>query len=170
MGIAVDRILKLGTGIADIVGIDENGRDTRVDQSGFESPDTGHLQVIHQVAGREHRPAAFALIGRRIKELQLHLGRREGHTVEFEVAGFLHFALGNRHMSDDGLADVGLPDTHGGNAIARDARRLDQATADGERTDSSRQVAAVAAPVDEGLVDGHLAEQVVDVVLGLGAG
>ncbi|MNH32317.1 hypothetical protein D3C79_927530 [compost metagenome] len=72
-------------------------------------------------------------------------------------------------MSDDGLADIDLPDTHGGNAIARDARRLDQATADGERADSSRQVAAVAAPVDEGLVDGDLAEQVVDVVLGLGA-
>src|SRR5690606_18990960 len=44
-----------------------------------------------------------------------------------------------------------------------------QAVADGERTDRRRQVAAVAAPVHEWLVDGDLTEQVIDVVIGLEA-
>ena len=69
-------------------------------------------------------------------------------------------------MGDDGLADIGLPDADGGDAVARHAGRVDQAVGDGEGADGGRQVAAVAAPVDEGLVDGDLAEQVVDVVAG----
>ncbi|MNN18467.1 hypothetical protein D3C81_1316750 [compost metagenome] len=72
-------------------------------------------------------------------------------------------------MGDDGLADVGLPDTHGGDAIARQTRRVDQAAADGERANCGGEVAAVTAPVDKGLVDADLAEQVVDIVLGLDA-
>jgi hypothetical protein len=43
-------------------------------------------------------------------------------------------------------------------------RRIDQAAADSERTDGRGQVAAVAAPVDESLVDRDLPEQVIDVV------
>ena len=34
-------------------------------------------------------PRAFFL-GGRVHEFELHFGRREGHAVEFEVAGFLH--------------------------------------------------------------------------------
>ena len=131
--------------------------------------DARHFQVVDQVAGREHRTATALFFRRRVEEFELHFGRREGHAVEFEVAGFLHFAVGDRHVRDDGLADVGLPDAHHGDAVVRDAAGVDQAVADGERTDRRGQVAAVAAPVDERLVDRHLAEQVVDVVIGLDA-
>ncbi|MNC41305.1 hypothetical protein D3C75_900640 [compost metagenome] len=72
-------------------------------------------------------------------------------------------------MGDDGLANVGLPHANHGYAVMRDTAGVHQAVADRERTDRRRQVAAVAAPVNEGLVDGHLTEQVIDVVIGLGA-
>jgi hypothetical protein len=55
-------------------------------------------------------PPPFAFIGR-VDELQLHFGGREGHAVQLEVAGFLHLPP-DRHVGDDGLADVGLPDAH----------------------------------------------------------
>ncbi|MCY1299044.1 hypothetical protein D9M68_681990 [compost metagenome] len=72
-------------------------------------------------------------------------------------------------MADDGLADIRLPDAHDGDAVLRDAARVDQARADGERADRGGQVAAVAAPVHERLVDRDLAEQVVDIVVRTGA-
>ncbi|MDT4861584.1 hypothetical protein FQZ97_961950 [compost metagenome] len=72
-------------------------------------------------------------------------------------------------MGDDGFLDIGLPDTHHAGAVLRNARRIDQAGVDGEGAGGGGQVAAVAAPVDEGLVDGDLAVEVVDVVLGLAA-
>jgi hypothetical protein len=56
----------------------------------FGSADAGHVEFIDQVAGREHRAAvAFAFVGG-IEEFQHDLGGREGHAVQFEVAGFLH--------------------------------------------------------------------------------
>ena len=69
-------------------------------------------------------------------------------------------------MAQDGLADIGLPDSHHGGAVARDAVQVDQAAFDGEGAHRRAEVAAVAAPVDEGAVDRDLAEQVVDVVVG----
>lgn len=167
--IAVDGVLQFGTGVADIGSIDKNGRDTGIDQGRLERTDPRHFQVIDQIAGGEHGTATAVFIGCRVKKLQLHLGRREGDPVQLEVAGFLHFTFSDRDVGDDGLADIRLPDTHGGDTVARNTRRVDQATADGKRTDRSGQVAAVAAPVDEGLVDADLAEQVVDIVLGLDA-
>jgi len=53
--------------------------------------------------------------------------------------------------------------------VPRDALGVDEAVGDGVGADRRRQVAAVAAPVDEGLVDRDLAEQVVDVVVRAGA-
>ncbi|MNE22258.1 hypothetical protein D3C80_1154590 [compost metagenome] len=70
-------------------------------------------------------------------------------------------------MGDDGLADVLLPDAHGADAVVRNARGIDQTASDGEGADRSGQVAAVARPVDERLVDRHLTEQVVDIMIRL---
>ncbi len=167
--VAVDCALQLGTGIAQVLRVDEDCRDTRVDQRGLEGADTRHLQVIDQVACGEHRTTAALFFSGRVQELQLHFGGREGHAVQFEVAGFLHRAVGDRYVGDDGLADIGLPDPHHGHAVAGHAGRVDQARADGEGTHRRRQVAAVAAPVDERFVDGDLAEQVVHVMLGAAA-
>ena len=69
-------------------------------------------------------------------------------------------------MADDGLGNIGLPDAHCTDAIARNARHIDEIIADRKRSDRRRQIAAVTAPVDEGLVDGDLAEQIIDVVIG----
>jgi len=49
------------------------------------------------------------------------------------------------------------------------AALVDEAVGDGERADRGAEVAAVAAPVDEGLVDRDLAVEVVDVVARLRA-
>jgi hypothetical protein len=102
---------KLRAGIAD--GIDEDGRNADIDQGGLERADTRHFEVIHQIAGGEHGADTdtVAFIGG-IKELQPHFGRRERHAIEFEVADFLHGAVGDGHVSNDRLADIGLPDTH----------------------------------------------------------
>lgn len=134
------------------------------DQGGVDGAQAGDLQRIDQVAGRKHRPAlAFGSIGR-VQEFQLHFGRRKGHAIQLEVAGFLHLACAHRYVRHDGLADVGLPDPHRGHAIARHACRIDQAIGKRERPHRRRQIAAVAAPVHEGTVDGHLPEQIVHVV------
>ena len=79
----------------------------------FERADARHVELVDEVAGREHRAARTVFVGGRVQELELHFGGREGHAVEFEVAGLLHRAVGHRHVRDDGLADVGLPDAHG---------------------------------------------------------
>jgi hypothetical protein len=70
-------------------------------------------------------PPPSAFLGGRVHELELHFGGREGHAVELEVAGFLHRAVGDRHVRDDGLADVGLPDAHR-HAPSRACGRIDQ--------------------------------------------
>ncbi len=72
-------------------------------------------------------------------------------------------------MGDDGLLDVGLPDAHHTGAVFRDTCRIDQPRVDGEGACAGGQVAAVAAPVDEVLVDGDLAVEVIHVVIGLAA-
>ncbi|CFN99674.1 Uncharacterised protein [Bordetella pertussis] len=166
LGVAVDIVLQFAAGIADGLRVDEDRRDAGVDQRRLQRADARYLEGVHHVAGGKHRPAfAFAFVGR-IEELQLHLRGREGDAVELEVAAFLHLAVDDGNMAQDGLADVGLPDPHHGGAIARDAVRIDQSAFDGEGAHRGAQVAAVAAPVDEGAVDGDLAEQVVDVVAG----
>ncbi len=164
--VAVDGVLQFGAGVADRCRVDEDGRDAGVDQRRLERADAGHVQVVDQVAGGEHRAAAVAVfLGGGVKEFELDFGGREGHAVELEVAGLLHRAVGDGHMRDDGLADVGLPDAHGGDAVVRDAAGIDEAVADGERTHGGGKVAAVAGPVHKRLVDRDLAEQVVDVVV-----
>ena len=153
-GIVVDRRLQLAAGATDIGGIDEDGGDAGVDHRGPQRADARHLEVIDQVPGREQCAAAIAigLLGG-IKELQHDLRRREGHAVQFEVAGFLHLTVAHRHMREDGLADVGLPDPHRAAAVVRHPRRIDQAIGNRERPHRRTQVAAVAAPVDERAVD-----------------
>ena len=168
-GVTVDRALQLGAGVAEVFGVDENRRDTRVDQRRLEGTDSRHLQVVDQVAGGEHRTAAALLFRRRVHELQLHFGSRERHAVEFEVTGFLHCTVRDRHVGDDGLADIGLPHAHHGHAVMRYAGAVDQPGADGERAHRRRQVAAIAAPIHKRLVDGDLAKQIVHVMVGAGA-
>ena len=55
-GVAVDRVLQLGAGVTDRVGVDEDGRDAGVDHRGLERADARHFEVVDQIAGREHRP------------------------------------------------------------------------------------------------------------------
>ncbi|MNH14670.1 hypothetical protein D3C79_742670 [compost metagenome] len=70
-------------------------------------------------------------------------------------------------MGHDGLLDIGLPDSHHAGAVVRDAGGIHQPGVDGEGAGGGGEVAAVATPVDEGLVDGNLAVEVVHVVIGL---
>ncbi|MOA25294.1 hypothetical protein D3C78_1460100 [compost metagenome] len=72
-------------------------------------------------------------------------------------------------MGHDGLADIGLPDPHHAGAVVGNAGRIHQPGVDGEGAGRGGEVAAVAAPVDEGLVDGDLAVEVVHVVIRLAA-
>ncbi len=164
LGVVIDRALKLCAAIAERLRLQEDGRDAGIDQGRLEGADVRHLQIVDHVAGWEHCPPIVAVLSR-VHEFQLDLGGREGDAVELEIAGFLHGAGGHRHMGNDRLADISLPDTHNGNAIGGHARRIDQAVADGERPDRRRQVAAIAAPVDKGCIDRYLAEQVVDIVV-----
>ncbi len=162
-GIGVDVFLQLGTGVTDIGGIDEDGRNTGVDHGRLEGPHARHFELIHQVAGGEH--GAFAIGG--IHELDHYLGCREGHAIQFEITGFLYLTVGDRHMGDDGFLDVLLPDAHSADAVFRHALGIDQPLADGKGAHRSGQVAAVAGPVHKRLVDRHLTEEIVHVVIGL---
>ena len=90
-----------------------------------------------------------------------------GQTVQFEVTGFLHLATRDRYMGDDGFLDIGLPDTDGAMPVLRNAADFYQTRANGKRADSGGQVAAIAAPVHECLVDGNLPKQVIHVMIRL---
>nr|GEU28025.1 hypothetical protein [Tanacetum cinerariifolium] len=171
-GIAVDRLLQLRARVTHRLRFDENGGNAGVDHGGAQHAHARHVQIVDQPAGGEHRTAgAIALlVGRRIEKFQYDFGGRERDAIEFEVARLLYLAVRHRDMGDDGPGDIGLPDAHHGHAIARDARRVHQACRNRKRAHGGRQVAAVAAPVHERLVDGHLAEQVVDVMIGPVAG
>ena len=72
-------------------------------------------------------------------------------------------------MRDDGLANIGLPDAHHGDTIVRYTRGIDQTITDGKRTDRRRQVAAVTAPVNEGLINRDLTKQIINIVIRLAA-
>ena len=88
----------------------------------------------------------------------MHFGGGEGDAVKLEIAGFLHFAVGDRDMGDDGFADVFLPDAHGAGTVLRHFGGVNQAVGNGKRADGGGEVAAVAAPVYKRFVDGNLAE------------
>ena len=168
-GVAVDVVLQLCTGVANIPRIDKNRRDPGVDHRHVQGAHSRHFKIVHQVAGREHRTACTLFIRCRVEKLQLHFGCRKSHAIQFEVTGFLHGTVCDRYMGNDGLADIGLPDTHHRRAVLRDTAGIHQTAADRERAHGRRQVAAVAAPVYKRLVDRDLTEQIVDVVIGVQA-
>ena len=155
--------------MTDLLGIEKNRRDAGIDHRGLQHADAGNLQIIDHIAGRKHRAACTFFFGCRIHELELHFGGREGHAIELEVAGLLDRAIGDRHMRDDGLRDIGLPDADDGHAVLRHPARVDQPGGNRERADRRRQIAAVAAPVDKGRIDRHLAEEIVDIMVGSAA-
>src|SRR5690606_25889667 len=101
-----------------------------------------------------------------VHEFDLDFCGGEGHAVQFEIPGFLDGSVGHGNLCHDGLADVGLPDVDRGDAVGRHAFGRNQAHGNGAGPHGRRQVAAVAAPVDEGLVDGDLPEEVIHVVVG----
>ena len=165
--VAVDVALQLGALEAEACGIDEHRRIAGIDQGGLDPADAGNVEQVDMIAGREGGAGGgsglgLGLVVGGIEELELDLGRRKGHAVELEVAQLLDLAAAHGHVADDLLADVGLPDANGGRAVGRGA---DQAHADRARADGGAEVAAIARPVDQRLVDGHLAEQVVDVAI-----
>ena len=49
--VAVDGLLQFGAVVTQIIRVQENGRDTGVDQGDGEAPDTGHRQLVCQIAG-----------------------------------------------------------------------------------------------------------------------
>src|SRR5690606_27342329 len=123
--------------------------------------DARHLELVHQIARGEH--GAFA-IGR-VHEFHENFRSGKGDAVELEVTGFLDIAIGDRYVGDDGFLNVALPDAHYRPAIFGNAIGIDETVADGKGTHRSGEVPAVAAPVDEGLVDGYLPEEVVHVMI-----
>src|SRR5690606_3820052 len=68
-----------------------------------------------------------------------------------------------------GLLDIGLPDTHHAGTVLGNSLGIYQPGMDGKGAGARRQVAAVAAPVHEWLVDGNLAVEVIHVLIGLAA-
>ncbi len=162
--VLIDGRLQLGAGVAQVGGVEEDGGNAGGDHGHREAAHPRHVQRVGQVAGGEHG-AAIGVVGR-VDELQRYLGGREGHPIQLEVTVFLHLAIDNRHMRKDGLADVGLPDADGAGAVVRNPRRVNEAVADREWPHGSAEIAAVAAPVHEGGVDGDLAVQIVDIVIG----
>ena len=116
--VAIDRVLQLGAGETDGSRVDEDRRDTRVDHRRFECPNARHDEIINQVTSGEHRTALRTGFFRsRIHEFELHFGGGERDAIEFKIARFLHRAVGYRHMRDDGLPYVLLPDADRGDAI-----------------------------------------------------
>jgi hypothetical protein len=166
--VAVDVRLQLGALEAECLGLQEHGRDAGIDHRRFERSDARHLERIDEMAGREHRTTRVARILGRIEEFQFDLGRRERHAIELEIAEFDDVSVTHGNVRDDRLADVLLPDPHRctAPAVARQTRCIHQSAGYREGAYRRTQVAAVARPVHEGLLDRDLAVQIVDIVIG----
>src|SRR5690606_25963960 len=89
------------------------------------------------------------------------LGAGKRHPVLLEGAVLEDLAVAHRHDRVDALAEVALPDPYA--RLAFPGRH--QPLADGEGTHRRREVPAVAAVVDQGLLDRHRAERVVHVAV-----
>ena len=112
-GIVVDVVLQLFARVAQVGGVQENGRNARVDERGFQTTYTRNVQLVHQIAGREH--TAFAVGG--VEKFDLHFSGGKGNAVQLKIACFQDFAVLHRNMGDDGFADVFLPDFHRADAV-----------------------------------------------------
>ncbi len=58
-GIVVDVVLQLFARVAQVGGVQENGRNARVDERGFQTTYIRHINFVDQIAGWEH--TAFAV-------------------------------------------------------------------------------------------------------------
>ena len=112
-GIVVDVVLQLFARVAQVGGVQENGRNARVDERGFQTTYVRNVQLVHQVAGRKH--TAFAVGG--VEKFDLHFGGGKGNAVQLKISCFQDCAVLHRNMGDDGFADVFLPDFHRADAV-----------------------------------------------------
>ena len=112
-GIVVDAVLQLFARVAQVGGGKENDRNARVDKRGFQTAYARNVQLIHQIAGREH--TALAVGG--VEEFDLHFGGGKGNAVQLEIARFQHFAVLHRNVGNDGFADVFLPNFDRADAV-----------------------------------------------------
>ncbi|CSB66464.1 Uncharacterised protein [Vibrio cholerae] len=147
--------------IAERFGIDKNGWNARVDESGVERTYIRHLQIIHHVTSWEHSTAVI----RRIHKIHLHFGRRKSHAIEFKFTALLHCAIDYRHMHYNGFADVDLPHFHRHHTIVRNTLSRNQPSMDRKRPHRSGKVAAVSAPIDKRFIYRHLPEQIIHIVI-----
>ena len=154
MVIAIDIFLSFGAGITDLFSAEEDNRSTGVDKSGLQSTDARYLQIINQIAGREQG----ALPSCRLPEFQRHLSGRKGHPIQCKITALLYFTIDDGNMYDDGLFDIGLPDTYHGNAVLRYTFRVHQPFMNSKRSGSRGKIAAVSAPVDDRFINSYLTE------------
>jgi hypothetical protein len=164
--VAVDRGLQLGAGVAECRGIDEDGRDAGVDQRGLEAPTPGTSSSSTRLPVGNIAPPSPSSSSPGSRNSSCDLGGREGHAVQFEVAGFLHLAVGHRHVRRRWSCRC-WP--------ARCARS--QMPSRGTRPASTRPLAIANGPTaadrlpqlplqsTKACVDRHLAVEVVDIVI-----
>ena len=164
---AVDVVLQLTAREPQLCGIQEDRGDARINQGGIQPAHAGYLKGVDQVTGREHG-AAFVVGG--VDKVHGDFSRGKGDTVQLKITGFLNLPLGDGDSVDDGFTDVRLPNSHFNNAIFGNALRGQHALRDRKGAHRGRQIAAVAAPVHKGLVNGHLTEEVIHIVSGPLAG
>jgi len=162
IGLDIDGARQLDAGQAERRSVHEYRGIAGIDQGDVDIAHAGNRQSIHGIASGQHRAAALRIVRTGIEKSQCDLGGRKRHAVEHEVAHLLHGAVAHRHLGDDFLADVGLPDAHRGHAVVR---RVDESAMDGKRAHCGRQIAAVPRPVDQRRGDRDLSEPVIDVAI-----
>ena len=108
---------------------------------------------------RARRQELAGLRADRVEEVERDGGAGPGDAVDGDVAVILHPPPGGADGGVDDGRRVDVVDAHDGLAVLG----RHEAALDGERADARDHVAAVRGGVDEGAVDLHLREQVVDV-------
>jgi hypothetical protein len=155
-GVGVEHRPQFDSAEPEVAGRDEHARISGVEHRGPDLPDALDVDVVDDMAGRE-QPARHAAAG--VHEVQADHGGRVRDAIEVEVT-LRHDPAGRgRHVRDDLLRGVLLPDPDHGQV----ARGGDQALVDREGSDRRGQVPAAAAPVDGGRRHSDLGEQVVNV-------
>ena len=108
---------------------------------------------------------AAIFICRRIDKFDLNFCRRKGHAIELKITGFLDLTIRYGDMSHDRLPYIRLPYPYATQPLLRDTGRIDQAGRNGKWPHSRTKITAITTPIDKGLIDRDLNEEIIDIMI-----
>ena len=119
--IIIDLVLQLSPLVSNIFSPYKDGWDTCIDHSDLQGTKAWHRERINEVARGEHGACSALFFCGRVHKFEGNLGGREGHAVELKIPRLLDLTIGDWNVGDDGLTNIGLPDSDNCNPVIRNS-------------------------------------------------